>query len=78
MIREKHIMKAPFNKLAYGTRFKFVDSDLESTFVKIGHNKVAEWRSDKIVLERGHHQSLCCFTNDSAPYDLDHEVLVID
>ena len=65
-------MLCSFNKLALGTRFRYIDTD-SRIWVKIGANTIAEWdESQKTDAWIG--QRICCFTDT---YDTDIHVKVL-
>lgn len=73
------MIKAKFNDLALGARFKYIlDPDyptkllpvsvLEATWVKIGYNKIAKWQNDGL---NSAGQLCCFFAEDNANANAD-------
>lgn len=69
-------MNAPFNKLALGVKFRYIHPHVEKTWVKIGHNEIAEWDESQAVTNWVG-QQICSFAENDLEASLSVEVEVI-
>ena len=69
-------MKAPFNKLALGARFRYDNPNVDKTWVKISHTLIAEW-DDALVAADWAGQMICSFADDDKPESLALEVILL-
>jgi hypothetical protein len=66
-----------FNVLCLGVKFRYTNPGVDRTWVKIGHNEIAEWNASQLTTNWVG-QQLCCFADDDSEASLSQKVILVE